>query len=88
MLDIKALQAEAFNPTSKFAAIVATVAVVCVLLLIGSVSKLGNPQADATAATPAAPDQIVSPEEHSAFIHQGHERAAREGDAAPLPPTF
>ena len=75
-------------PANAIATILATVAVVGVLLLIGSASNLGNAEANAPAVVTSAPDQIASPEEYAGFIREGHERAAREGDGTPLPPTF
>lgn len=82
----KHLQDEAPTPLSGFFAILATVAAIGVAVLI---SPAGNYTAsEAKAAAPAAPEQAASAEEHAAFIRQGHERAAREGDDAPLPSTF
>jgi hypothetical protein len=88
MINTKKLRDEAPTHPIAIAAILVTVAVAGVLLLIGSASNLGNAEANAPAVVTSAPDQIASPEEHAAFIRQGHDRAAREGDATPLPPTF
>lgn len=80
------LRDEAPTPLSGFFAILATVAAICVAVLI---SPAGNyTAAEANAAPVAAADQPASAEEHSAFIRHGHERAAREGDGRPLPATF
>ena len=88
MINTKKLHGQAPAPAIAIAAILAIVAVAGVLLLIGSAGNPGNAQANASAVVTSAPDQIASPEEHAAFIRQGHDRAAREGDATPLPPTF
>jgi hypothetical protein len=88
MLDTKKPQADQFTRTITFAAIVAAVAIVSVVLLFGSVTSPGQSEANASSAALNVPDQIASPEENRAFISRGHDRAAREGDATPLPPTF
>lgn len=88
MSDTKKPQDEAPAPTGAFVAILAAVAVASFMLMIGSVSN-GSLEANAAPVVVlSAPDQIVSPEEHSAFIREGHIRAAHEGDDSPLPPTF
>jgi hypothetical protein len=88
MTDTKKLHDEAPAPAIAITTILATLAFLGALLLIGSTINLGNADANASAVETSPPDQIASPEEHAAFIRQGHERAAREGDATPLPPTF
>jgi hypothetical protein len=82
------LEDEAPTPLSGFFAILATVVAICVAVLISPAGNYAGSEASAAPMAAAAPDQAASAEEHAAFIHQGHERAAREGDASPLPPTF
>ncbi len=80
--------------TPTFAAI-AVVAVVAVVAAVSSCSQpdvmasnLGDPEAVASPRAPFVPYPVVSAKEYRAFIRQSHERAAREGDPAPLPATF
>ena len=88
MSDTKKLQPEAPASKRTLVAILAAVAVASVMLMIGSVSNPGSVEANAAALVLSAPDRSASPEEHGAFIRQGHTRAALEGEDSPLPPTF
>ncbi len=89
MVNLNTRQNEEVTWTPTFSAI-AAIAVVAVAAAVSSVlqpdvmaSNLGAPEVIASLRAP-----IVSAEEYQAFIRQGHERAAREGDPAPLPATF
>ena len=88
MVDTNKLRDQAPTPKFALAGVFAAVAVASALLLIGTAGNLGNSEAIASSVEPFASDQVASPEEYRAFIRQGHDRAAREGDSTPLPETF
>ncbi len=94
VVNLNTRQNEEVTRTPTFAAI-AAFAVVAVVAVVASVlqpdvtaSNLGAPEAVASPRAPFVPYPVVSAEEYRAFILQGHERAAREGDPAPLHATF
>jgi hypothetical protein len=88
MSDTKKPQDEAPAQMGAVIAILAAIGFASVMVVIGAVSDLGSGDANAAPVVLSAPDQVVSPEEHSAFIRQGHIHAAHEGEDSPLPPTF
>lgn len=88
MADTKQQQRGQPLPTIALVAALAAVALVSALVMLGSAASFSGVDASAAPVAVSVPDQIVSPEEHNAFIREGHERAAREGDGAPLPATF
>jgi hypothetical protein len=88
MSDMKNPQDDAAAPTATVVAILVAAAVASVMLMFGSVTDLGSVDANAASAVLPASDQVFTPEEHSAFIREGHSRAVLGGDDSPLPPAF